>query len=212
MGSAMAALLLADGSSRVSVTTNTWTKSRPGSFYSAFTGHLIDKYWRFHQILLDFVSSPAPASQSGEETATLFWNNVVVPAELSSSPSHRRLAVGQRFMGFTLSDISSDGNSDNSNNNDDGNDKCGSIAATVRQNYEAIYNRPMMLSGKLAHTKCCARMLFMIAKVGLDLVTPVVLLLRDDARAIHSSLTIRDAFLEHRRTHYPVQLLDAYYE
>ena len=144
---------------RVCFTSDLWT-SRPHNLgYICLTAHFIDDGWNLHSKILAFCDFKPP--HTGEEIANKIFECMM------------EWGLDKKVFSITL---------DNATNND-------SMQRNLKEKLQMISGSGLLRDGKFLHIRCCAHILNLIVKEGLELAKDLLHNIRESVRYAKASQT-----------------------
>lgn len=149
---------------RVCLTSDLWTARATVMGYICLTAHFIDDKWNLNSKILAFCDLKSP--HTGENIA----NRVL--------ECLREWGLEKKIFSITL---------DNAKNND-------SMQRILMGRLQMMSRSGLLCDGKFMHVRCCAHILNLIVKKGLDLAKHVLHNVRESVRYVKASQSRREAF------------------
>ncbi|KAL8541599.1 hypothetical protein ACS0TY_002751 [Phlomoides rotata] len=140
--------IIEKNTSKIAITTDTWTTSNQKKGYMAITAHFIDETWKLRSRIIRFIYVPCP------HTAEVLCD-VLVDCLMD-------WYIDRKLSTLTL-------------------DNCTTNDAMINLILNKLDNQSLWLEGSLLHMRCCAHILNLIVRDGLDVIG-------DGIENIHSSV------------------------
>ncbi|CAA7014072.1 unnamed protein product [Microthlaspi erraticum] len=156
--------VLAKHDGRVCFTSDLWKDTCTNTGYICLTAHFIDSSWRLSSKILNFCYLKAP--HTGEEMA----NKVM--------ECMKDWGVEKKVFSITL---------DNAGNNN-------SMVRLLQGRFELVNGGGLLCDGKFVHVRCCAHILNLIVKEGLELAKDLLENIKESVTYVKSSQGRKEAF------------------
>ncbi|KAL8554728.1 hypothetical protein ACS0TY_002790 [Phlomoides rotata] len=140
--------IIEKNTSKIAITTDTWTTSNQKKGYMAITAHFIDETWKLRSRIIRFIYVPCP------HTAEVLCD-VLVDCLMDCY-------IDRKLSTLTL-------------------DNCTTNDVMINLILNKLDNQSLWLEGSLLHMRCCAHILNLIVRDGLDVIG-------DGIENIHSSV------------------------
>ncbi|XP_019096310.1 PREDICTED: zinc finger BED domain-containing protein RICESLEEPER 2-like [Camelina sativa] len=156
--------VLANQRARVCFTSDLWTARGTVMSYICLTAHYIDENWHLNSKILQFCELKSP--HTGEEISNKILECL------------KEWGLEKKVFSITL---------DNATNNN-------SMLNILKGQLQMISGSGLLCDGKFMHVRCCAHILNLIVKKGLDLAKDVLHNIRESVIYVKASSKRRDAF------------------
>jgi len=156
--------LFAKHRGRVSFTSDLWSAKASMTSYICVTGHFIDEGWHLHSYILDFCELKSP--HTGEHIANRILDCL------------KEWGLEKKVLSMTL---------DNATNNN-------SMVKILKGQLQMISGSGLLCDGKFLHIRCCAHILNIIVKKGLELAKDVLHNIRESVLYVKASPQRKEAF------------------